>query len=631
MIDLMKSICFFKGYIVLFAIVLSCSGVPDSADMDCYIFLSDTEDNRVAQVEIKVGNLKDGLKDGLKDSAVFRFPKVVNGTYSTQYCGRHITDFICYDVYDSVLISEKIDSTDYFIPQSSNINRIVYTVENNLSNDGATCSQTIKRDSFYLLNFQSVIGYFENKEHLSYKLHIINSDHRDKRSGYTSLQKADDVFTADNYFELVDSPMIYGVGDTLSISCGNTTFFVSIFSENKMLTTQKLKPKLVQACSTVKHYFSDAFEENYHILLYSENMLHYKKYISGLEHRNSTVIGFDEYSLYDTSNSNFENAIIRVLIHELVHQITPIKIHDKEMTVARRTLDRYLGTEHLWLYEGIVDYISYRLALEILHLKPNKFLTANVDGLSILKRLYRDTDLLALSRIVGDNSVYNSRKRASFRNVHYFYATALPVGFLLDLEIMKIAPSKNIVTVLNEMLQDNQPFDKDSVFQHFAKYTSSEIVPFLDSLLSSYAFCEKKYEQSLGFFGLEAGMDSTSKKQMFSLPFIIIDYEIKDGRILSEFTMDLAEYKIKRGTEFYLEKIDDKPITKLLIRSCIDGFSPDKTSRVKIQFSINGKQQIISVTPHAYQYLSFTHSFKFTNTCTDTQRLRYADFFKTTN
>lgn len=523
--------------------------------------------SNILNVVLKTPNLN-------SDSMQFCFPKSIPGTYEMNYFGRFVTDFRCYDDSGNELKSIKKDSANFLIPESKRLSKITYQINLALekkekNKNPMTCVKTVVKENFLLLNFPSIVGYFKNNESCSYNLKInkpknfVGNTSLNKEMGNDSME----VYTAKNYYELIDSPIAYSTPDTFSFQKGNARMIVSVFSDNHIITSNKLKNAFQKMFSIVCDKFGDVYDGDYHVMVYGEDGLMPKILMGALEHRNSTVIVIDEY-LFDlyTQSTNFhliDYAVARILLHELLHKLTPIGIHPKEMD--KFNFETPFASKHMWLYESAIEYITGKFYFEADSINRETYFQAHSLMLNYLKQI--KVNLIRESE--------KSFQKGSTPCMEY-YLTAPLIMHIFDVDIFKNSNGqKDIISELKEWhnVYNDQLFAEDSLFDNLRQKVGDSAVNHLINNLTSYNMFDLSYwlndlgyEQKKGPFLINTNTSVDTSYYISSI--MIISDEIENGIINAQFCSGSEIYGFKPNTKFIIEKINNQPLTNLLINDC---------------------------------------------------------------
>jgi len=153
------------------------------------------------------------------DEIIFRMPKMIPGTYHIYDFGRFISDFTAYDNNGNKLPVEMVDSSSWKISSARNLAKITYKSretwepENKYNFVFEPAGTNFDENKNYVLNNNSIFGYFEGMTRLNYEVDITKP-----LDFYGSTAMAPeytdgthDKFVYPDYHVLVDMPILYTV------------------------------------------------------------------------------------------------------------------------------------------------------------------------------------------------------------------------------------------------------------------------------------------------------------------------------------------------------------------------------------------------------------------------------------
>ena len=245
-------------------------------------------------------------------------------------------------------------------------------------------------------------------------------------------------YTALNYQELIDGPVVMGVLNCSEFTVEGITHHLVFTSEHYGDVT-RLSKDLSKLCQHNINLFGEApFKEYWFITHLFANDF------GGLEHKNSTVLVANRFDLPnpnkpdETSESYI--TFLGLCSHEYIHAWNICRIKPKAFIPYDLTQESY--TTQLWAYEGITSYYDdlsmYRTGL-----------ISFEDYLKLLSktatRLYRGTGELKQS--VAESSYYTWNKfykqgPDAINNIVSYYAKGSLIALWLDLTIREKSNGK---------------------------------------------------------------------------------------------------------------------------------------------------------------------------------------------
>lgn len=470
-----------------------------------YIDLTKATDKHKLYVEVEAPAIT-------TESVEYHFPKIVPGTYAIYNFGRFISDFKALDKNGNELQVEKLDTNRWKINGAQNLSKVGYWVEGTYHTKSKPIvfepvGSCIEPGKVFVMNNFCFVGYFDGYKEMPFNLNVT------KPSGFygsTSLPVVEvgeslDKYTAKNYFELHDNPILYCIPDTATVQVGNTTVLISIYSPNKMLSAEYLKShteKLFEAQG--KYLGGNLPAEKYSILLYTYSGFSNSGSAGALEHFRSTVMTYPE-----SPQEQFLEPFIDVISHEFFHIVTPLGIHSKE--VHDFDFINPKMSKHLWLYEGSTEYYAHHAQVKFGVTTLNTFFEKMRQKMFISMNYFNDTlPFTELSK--GALDTYKNQ----YINV---YQKGALISMCLDLELLKLSGGKyglqNLKEDLGKKYGPDNPFEDDELFDVIAAITYPEIRTFFSRYVegneklpynqfltyAGYNFHEKFEKESLGMIG----------------------------------------------------------------------------------------------------------------------------------
>jgi predicted metalloprotease with PDZ domain len=153
---------------------------------------------------------------------------------------------------------------------------------------------------------------------------------------------------AENYFQLVDSPLIASPCLQHSTYSVDNKLFHLWFQSRRSLDLTVLTQQFKDFTEAHMAVFDNFPCEDYHFLFQILPYTHYH----GVEHFNSTVITLGPHT--DWESGRFQTNLLGISSHELFHSWNVIRIKPKELSPLNFTKENYFSTG--WVMEGITTY-----------------------------------------------------------------------------------------------------------------------------------------------------------------------------------------------------------------------------------------------------------------------------------
>jgi predicted metalloprotease with PDZ domain len=316
--------------------------------------------NEVIDDQLKV-ELK--VPAGIQSEEVyFYFPRIVPGTYQIHDFGQLVKDFKAFDIKGNSLYVDRVDETTWRITKAKKLDKIIYTVDD-------TWDTRLKEPVFeaagtsfdegksFLLNAQGLFGFFKNGLTLPVELSVAypTSMYGASSLKRTASESGRDNFRAANYHDLIDRPLMYAVPDTVNFKLGYGDIQIAVYSPNKKVKASEIKDKILPILEAQNKYLGSILPvDHYNFLIYLSPNGFPSGNKNALEHHHSSLFCLDEDNIEKLSS-----VIVELAAHEFFHIVTPLHIKSEEI----QNFD-YLEpkmSRHLWLYEGVVEYMSFHM------------------------------------------------------------------------------------------------------------------------------------------------------------------------------------------------------------------------------------------------------------------------------
>lgn len=540
------------------------------------------------QVSIKLPKIQEGMIE-------FRFPKIVPGTYSIYDFGRFVSGFRAYDSEDKLLEVQELTPNRRLIKEANKLSRITYWVEDTYDTDKGNfvfepAGTNISDGENFIINTFGFIGYLEGYQNLPYSLEIKHPRQLYGGSGLHKISASDslDIFSAPNYFDLADGPIMYCEPDTVTFNLGETEIMVSVYSPNKVSKADLVSGYIKETLEAQQSYLDGKLPvARYVFLIYHFNSVYSRSLALGaLEHSYSSL-----YSLPELHPILIAQTLKDFVAHEFFHVVTPLNIHSEE--IASFDFIEPKMSKHLWLYEGVTEYAAGLAQVKYGRMDLDQYMEVI---LSKIKASGRYDDSLPFTEL---SKKCLKEHKSQYGNV---YQKGALIGLCLDIYLRNLSAGKyGIQQLMNELstkygkdiaFKDNELFDVigeltfPGIRDFFRKYVEGgEELPLVD-LLSSvgihYTPKSTRNELTLGNISFKtdelknqlivtntSSLNTFGKALGFKTGDIIDEF---DGIIINAFDFEEAFETFKKN-----RKVGDKINVWVLRKN-----SKDKLKRKKL-------------------------------------------------
>lgn len=524
------------------------------------------------------------------ETVVFRIPKTVPGTYSSDNYGKYIQDFIAFDYQGENLPLIKLDENSWSISNGAQLDKVSYWVNDTYDTENevddavfSPAGTNISKGSNYMLNLHGFVGYFDGYKEQPYQLEIkkpasLVSTTSLKNSSITTSEDFD-IFLAGRYFEVIDNPIMYANPNKETFEINGITVTLSLFSPNGVYKAADLKQKMMTMMGAQKAFLGEVDStKEYNILLYLSDLnIPDAQGFGALEHQTSTVVVLPEAIPMD----RLEQAMVDVVSHEFFHIVTPLSVHSREIQYFDYNAPKM--SQHLWMYEGTTEYFANLFQIQQGLITADEFYDRMLEKLNNAKK-YDDT----MSFTVMSKNILEAPYEANYANV---YEKGALINMVLDILLReKSGGEKGMLWLMKELSKKygtDQPFNDEDLFNEIVAMTYPEVAVFFkDHVIGDTPIDYERYFEKVGL------ATSESKKQTGyffdgQVPFIDVDVEndsvifIREGIELNSFFTDL---ELQGGD--VLKRINGSDITLETLRPIIGesfGWTPETTIEIEVE------------------------------------------------
>ena len=144
-----------------------------------------------------------------------------------------------------------------------------------------------------LLNNFAFVGFLNEREKNPYKIRVKYPDHLYGASPMEreEISENEELFFADNYLHLTDSPIMYSLPDTASVMIDDTQVMVSVYSPSGASDAAFMMSKIEPTLKAQGQYLGgDLPVKKYVIMIYMHENTTNSGAMGALEHSYSTVV-----------------------------------------------------------------------------------------------------------------------------------------------------------------------------------------------------------------------------------------------------------------------------------------------------------------------------------------------------
>jgi predicted metalloprotease with PDZ domain len=332
-------------------------------------FASDNDEESYLTYEVDLTNYEDDLFHVTlypgklsEDNQFYNFVAFAPGAHQVLNYGRFVQSFKAYDMSGNELLTENISTNRWEISTPEKVHKIKYSIEDSFDSEieehrVAPMTGTGIEEKYIIMNTFGVIGYFDDL--LSNPVKVKIDFNPDWKIG-TALNKDEDgYYYADSYYHLADSPILMGDLSYQNTMIGEINVEVFVYSPNDTINADTILTLANDALNSAVEFATFAPVDRYAFLMYYSDKDEIKR-------NKFRSFGALEHSYSSTYSMPAVNQVIPlmtdIIAHEFMHILTPLNLRSEIIAYFDYSKP---STEdmHVWLYEGVTDWVAYIMPL----------------------------------------------------------------------------------------------------------------------------------------------------------------------------------------------------------------------------------------------------------------------------
>ena len=427
-----------------------------------------------------------------KTARIFQFAATAPGTYQTMNIGRYVRHFQVYDRKGKPVHFEKISENQFRVSSPQKVQKITYKVAETWDTSVdlfpiyPMAGTSIEKDHA-LINPHAIIGFFAEYQHLPY--HVSITSPSDWQAG-TPLLKKGNLYMADNYDHLVDSPILLGNLSYASTKIEETIVEIYTYSENGIVNSQALLDDMSTMLKATHKYLGKLPVDRYTFLYHFEKNTPQPN--GAWEHSYSS-----EYTLLEPESISeaFMSSVTNIASHEFFHIVTPLNIHSE--LVETFNFAKPNPSKHLWLYEGVTEWASHILLLKDGVVTLEDYINNSLKQKILIDKFYFDKSY-SLGKLAKES--YTEEGAKQYGNIYYKGSMA---ATLLDIRLLDLSNGKyglkELILELVHRYGKGKPVPEDTFIDIIVDMTFPEIKSFFeDFIFDKKPFPYKEYFSKIG-------------------------------------------------------------------------------------------------------------------------------------
>jgi predicted metalloprotease with PDZ domain len=497
-------------------------------------------------------------------SQIFNLPTWSPGSYLIRDYSTHIHDFFVTDLIGNSVSFVKINLSSWKIFSNQKEIKIHYKVY--------AFEQTVRTNfldtEYGFINPPSTFLYPDNNLQVPVELEFqLNSNFN---FIYTALEKNKDIFFAQDFDTLYDSPI--QLSNRKSIPFIASTCKHEIIIEGDILLS--LQKKLIGDLIKIIEFEIDLMKINpnqYYLFILHLNPGSY----GGLEHAQSSVNTFDPHKLHD----EFEYLkLLGLLAHEYFHlwnakRIRPIELNPFDYQNPNLT-------NELWIVEGITSFYDNYIMLRTNFFNKEDYLHEISLDYNRLENSEGELSMsLEESSFTAWNKFYKQSANSHNTGISYYVKGSILVLCMVIFILKKTSAKHNFTEILIALyekfyIQQNRGFTKKEFFETAKSVTGLDLKKEFDSYLTEKI--RIPLNNYLAYLGVkristlsknDLGFDLENKSGKYYISKIYKQLKVKDTDInLQDELISINNIRYESDKiEFIKARIKKNSVIKLIL------------------------------------------------------------------
>lgn len=497
----------------LLIVIISLSAVNIHAQQTDYKLSMQIPNSHYFEVEMRIPEIKSSYLD-------LMMPVWIPGSYLVRDFPKNVDSFSAKDISGNKLKFGKINKSTWRVYNGKSDNIIVtyrvYAFDNSIRT-------SYLDESHAFINGISVFMYSKGMKDRQCILTIIPDKKFEKIStGLPNIENEKWIFQAENYDQLVDSPIEIGNQNIYEFKTAGVKHFISFYGNgNYNEVIDSLIEDIKKIVITETKIFRENPNKKYTFLINNSD-----KAGGGIEHSNSTVIKVNRWIYRPESNYK---RFLSLIAHEYFHLWNVKRIRPKVLGPFDYQHPNY--TTLLWVMEGVTSYYSGQTLLRAG--LTNEYDYLNSVANNIEKYENRPGSKIQSAADASFDAWIKAYKpdENSFNSTISYYTKGLLLGMMLDLEIINNTSGEKSLDDLMRYLYEeyykkqNRGFTDEEYINAAEKIAGEKLDDFFIKNVNGIDSIDfNKYLNYAGLQLIELSNSDTSA-------YLGINYSTKDDRV----------------------------------------------------------------------------------------------------
>ena len=403
----------------------------------------------------------------MDEEVEYHMPKMVPGTYSIYDFGRFVSGFKAYDKDGNELKTEQITENRIKISDATSLYKLVYTVDDTYDSEldnvvFEPAGTNFEAGKNHVINPYTMVGYINGYQDLPYEMNVTRPENFYGSTAMKKVSSTDnqDVFLADSYFRLADSPLMFNEANVVNFDVGGADIEIAVYSPTDKMSAESIQDDVREILEAQKDYLGGTLPiDKYAFIIYLSNGPSLSGSYGALEHSYSSM-----YYLPEMDPSFLSQTVRDVAAHEFFHIVTPLSIHSEE--IGNYDWINPVMSKHLWLYEGVTEYSAGHVQVKHGLMPMKDYFSVIVEKVQHAKQFKDDLPFTEMSK--GVLHEYEDQ----FINV---YQKGALIGLCLDLLLEDLSDGEygvqELMRDLSKKYGIDQSFEDDKLFDEITELT----------------------------------------------------------------------------------------------------------------------------------------------------------------
>ncbi len=509
-----------------------------------------------ASHEVHVTLVPVGFHNGM---ALYQMPVWAPGAYSVTHYGRYIRNFKAFNKWDHTLAVKRLNDDRWEIPSGKSVKKIEYDVLDSHADTSSLYFAMANIDtSLFFSNATALFGYYDDEKNTRAQIAYQLPETWKLECPLNQKNGAvDPTFTAKNYDELADAPIIAAPIDsgkatdhivTGNFHEGRAEYSVAVATDGSWPAAKmdSLTYYLREIVHAETDFFHDTPFKHYTFEIVAPTLWRMPSFAQGaLEHANSS-----DYLLMDMSWPLFKREFLPIFAHEFFHLWNVKRIHSTLLGPFDYT--KRVMTKSLWMAEGITEYYAHTLLARYGIISPDQFYNGIAQWRKEMAMAPDEAKKKSLEQLSIDESTFEMDEAT------LFYSRGPLVALMLDIEIRSRTNNKksldDVMRAFNNAAEHGKTFREQDILPLFEKYSGLNLTNFFNRYI--HGTDSLPIDKYLGMMGMRQGQTASSVSIGYTNEKFVLN-AVDSGNVLAHAGLKVGDTLLAvNGTKLTLENFD---------------------------------------------------------------------------